>query len=115
VPGPINSPASAGCHRLIRDYDATLITNPDEVVELLGGAGGGSGGGAGHGSKSEVASPIELRPPSAEETRLLDALSFSAPRQSADIAARAGLSERERGWVKLRPKNPQAPPPSLSR
>ncbi|MCU1530401.1 MAG: dprA [Frondihabitans sp.] len=34
VPGPITSAASAGCHRLIRDYGATLVTNAEEVAEL---------------------------------------------------------------------------------
>jgi DNA processing protein len=34
VPGPITSAASVGCHRLIRDYGATLITNTDEAAEL---------------------------------------------------------------------------------
>jgi predicted Rossmann fold nucleotide-binding protein DprA/Smf involved in DNA uptake len=57
---------------------------------------------------------------SQEITRLLDAMSYSAPRVSSDIAARAGLSlgtvqsllgtleldtrvaERERGWVRVK-------------
>jgi predicted Rossmann fold nucleotide-binding protein DprA/Smf involved in DNA uptake len=57
---------------------------------------------------------------SAETTRLLDALSFTAPRNTGDIAARSGLSlagvqsllgrlelegrvtERERGWVRVK-------------
>lgn len=34
VPGPINSAASAGCHRLIRDYGATLVTTAEEVEAL---------------------------------------------------------------------------------
>jgi DNA processing protein len=34
VPGPVTSAASAGCHRLIRDYGATLVTNADEAAEL---------------------------------------------------------------------------------
>jgi DNA processing protein len=34
VPGPVTSAASAGCHRIIRDYGATLITNADEAAEL---------------------------------------------------------------------------------
>lgn len=34
VPGPITSATSAGCHRLIRDYGATLVTNADEIAEL---------------------------------------------------------------------------------
>jgi DNA processing protein len=34
VPGPVTSAASAGCHRLIRHYGATLVTNTDEAAEL---------------------------------------------------------------------------------
>jgi DNA processing protein len=126
VPGPVSSAASAGCHRLIRDYDATLVTNADEVAQLLTAPGESATGSVHH------ASPVQgvARPPSAEETRLLDALSFSAPREVADVAARAGLSvaavqsllgafeidervtEKERGWVKLKPRDPSARQPS---
>jgi DNA processing protein len=35
VPGPVTSAASAGCHRLIRDFGATLVTNAVEVAELV--------------------------------------------------------------------------------
>lgn len=35
LPGPVNSRASQGCHRLIRD-GGTLVTNADDVLELLG-------------------------------------------------------------------------------
>ena len=34
VPGPVTGAASAGCHRLIRDFDATLVTNAEEIAEL---------------------------------------------------------------------------------
>ena len=34
VPGPVTSAASAGCHRLIRDYSATLVTNANEIAQL---------------------------------------------------------------------------------
>lgn len=34
VPGPVTSAASAGCHRLIRDYGAILVANPEEVADL---------------------------------------------------------------------------------
>jgi DNA processing protein len=34
VPGPVTSAASAGCHRLIREFGARLITNADEAGEL---------------------------------------------------------------------------------
>ncbi|WP_231603267.1 DNA-processing protein DprA [Neorhodopirellula pilleata] len=35
LPGPVNSRASSGCHHLIRD-GGTLVTNADDVLELLG-------------------------------------------------------------------------------
>lgn len=35
VPGPVTSPASAGCHRLLREGSAVCVTDVDEVVELL--------------------------------------------------------------------------------
>lgn len=35
LPGPVNSRASSGCHELIRD-GGTLVTNVDDVLELLG-------------------------------------------------------------------------------
>jgi DNA processing protein len=115
VPGPVTSAASAGCHRLIRDYNAILVTNAAEMAELLpeeGVAARSDGGGFGI-----------VGGDSLEETRLLDALSISAPRTSSDLAARAGLSvagvqsllgrleldgrvvERERGWLKKREPN----------
>jgi DNA processing protein len=36
VPGPVTSPLSAGCHRLIRDAGAVLVTGADELLELVG-------------------------------------------------------------------------------
>lgn len=35
VPGPVTSAASAGCHRLLRDGVATVVTGYDDVRELL--------------------------------------------------------------------------------
>jgi len=129
VPGPVNSAASAGCHRLIRDYGATLVTNADDVAELHGHPPVEHGPVA---PNVPVGGETTPRPNSPEQTRLLDALSFSSPREVTDIAARAGLStaavqsllgaleidelvtERERGWVKLKPTDPSAPPPRLN-
>lgn len=37
VPGPITSAASAGCHRLIRERGAVLVTDAAEVLELVRG------------------------------------------------------------------------------
>lgn len=38
VPGPVTSAASAGCHRLIREGQATLVTEMQDIRELLPGA-----------------------------------------------------------------------------
>jgi DNA processing protein len=110
VPGPVTSMASAGCHRLIRDFDAVCVTNAAEMAELapLAGAGPAQLDGLGEGASSE-------------QVRVFDALSARSPRTSQDVAARAGLSiatvqailgaasmegsvsERERGWVRKLP------------
>lgn len=82
VPGPVTSAASAGCHRLIREFDAVCVTTAGEMAELA---------------------PIDSPPPtmaaegevssvSSEEVRVLDALSVRSARVVDDIAARAGLS-----------------------
>jgi DNA processing protein len=108
VPGPVTSAASAGCHRLIRDFTAVCVTNADEMAEL-----------------APLARTPALFPPddtddnSPDRTRLFDAISVRSPRHVADIAARSGLSldavrallgalelegevaERERGWVRV--------------
>ena len=34
VPGPVTSPASAGCHRLIREYGAQLVTSAEDAAAL---------------------------------------------------------------------------------
>lgn len=35
VPGPVTSATSAGCHRLIREAEAVLVTGAQEVLELI--------------------------------------------------------------------------------
>lgn len=88
VPGPVTSAASAGCHRLIRDFDAVCVTNADEMAELAPlrlNSPGGAGGEAAEGAGGE-------RVESAERTRVVDALSARSPRTAGDVAARAGLS-----------------------
>lgn len=111
VPGPVTSAASAGCHRLIREANAVLVTNAEEMAELA--------------PLPSARVPALFASSSdrldAGSVRLLDALSFRAPRAANDIAARSGLSvvevgsllgqlelaglveERERGWLKSRP------------
>jgi DNA protecting protein DprA len=108
VPGPVTSPTSAGCHRLIRDYDAVCVTTAQEMAELVDGVSGGD---------PLARTGVE---PTGDQVRVLDALSSRSPRAIGDIAARSGLSvatvsavlgafdldavveERERGWVLAR-------------
>ena len=35
VPGPVTSAQSAGCHRIIREWGATCVTNADHIIEML--------------------------------------------------------------------------------
>lgn len=77
VPGPVTSAASAGCHRLLREYAAHCVTCAAEVRELLG--------------ESDDPAPAESRS-DPDELRLLDALSSRTGRESLDIARRAGLA-----------------------
>ncbi|MCB1274551.1 MAG: DNA-processing protein DprA [Leucobacter sp.] len=87
VPGPVTSAASAGCHLLIREYGAVLVTNAREACEVAGlddhldlGSGVGSGAGS------------AARMPQLHE-RVLDALPLRGGRTSLEVARRAGVSE----------------------
>ena len=105
VPGPVTSAASAGCHRLIRDYDAVCVTNPDQMAELapldyrVGAAATGadvdsvsaSSPGARDSDESLETADADA-PQNTETTRLLDALSTRSARTADDIAARSGLA-----------------------
>lgn len=80
VPGSINSASSAGCHRLLREYDAVCVTSAEEMAELAGGV-------------EEVGAAATLVAASADPTliRVLDALS-SRSTPAERIASRSGLS-----------------------
>jgi DNA processing protein len=81
VPGPVTSPASAGCHRLLR-AGAVCVTSVADVVELVDPIGSGEGEGptrdrAIHDDLPEV------------DVRVLDALPlgrFAPERSLADVA-----------------------------
>lgn len=78
VPGPVTSASSAGCHRLLREYDAHCVTNASEVRELWEAVTGDS---------TVQASAID-----AEHRRVLDAIGTRNWLPSAEIARRAGLA-----------------------
>ena len=87
VPGPVTSPASSGCHHLIREYGATCVTDAAQMAELVPGLAetaaevdGGSDGSRAAGERDP------------DRIRLLDALSSRSPRTPDDLARRAGLA-----------------------
>ena len=116
VPGPVTSPTSSGCHKLLREYDAVCVTNAAEMAELAG-------------TMTQVSFdfPDDAAPPgsfgsgrTSEQVRVFDALSARSARPIPDLARRAGLStgavigalgtlemegavkRRESGWVRSR-------------
>ncbi|GAB3389443.1 DNA-processing protein DprA [Humibacter soli] len=78
VPGPVTSPTSAGCHRLLREYDAVCVTDAAEVAELVDGSDTSSG---------------PNRPRDDPDTiRVLDAMTTRSGRTPPEIAAQSGLA-----------------------
>ncbi|MCA0346261.1 MAG: DNA-processing protein DprA [Actinobacteria bacterium] len=104
VPGPVTSAASAGCHKLIRDYDAALITSVREACELAGmdemlalfmAAGIDDSGNTGD---TVGASQAPESRESAWARRVCDALPLRGARGPAAIAKLSGLTpEQVRG------------------
>lgn len=82
VPGPVTSAASAGCHRLLREYDAACIRHVDDVLELLGHDSRESGG-------------QTLPGESHSQRRVLDALSFRRAQTAQLLSQASGVSLRE--------------------
>lgn len=104
VPGPVTSPASAGCHRLFREFDAVCVVDADQMAELAGGAmprnAGRSGGarataGAPGRTPARSGAGASTPDPGPEALRVIDALSTRSPRVLADVARRAGMSVPE--------------------
>jgi DNA processing protein len=109
VPGSVMSAASAGCHRLIREYGATCVTSADEMAQLADGSEADIGLFTGGASSSTGLTSGEVR--------VLDALTTRSGRDVRDIARRSGLpvddvrsilgvlqlsgvvDERQQGWI----------------
>jgi DNA processing protein len=89
VPGPVTSPASAGCHRLIQEYGAACVTTAAEMAELAGIA--LDAGDLLHDETASVRPNAERD----ESVRVLDSLTYRSLRSVTEVAARAGMSERE--------------------
>ncbi|GAA1766513.1 DNA-processing protein DprA [Kocuria aegyptia] len=88
VPGSVHAGTSAGCHRLVREGTAVLVTDLDEVLELVQPLG---------------AAPAPDRPAprsvvdglSDPDRVLLDALPLTVPSRPDHLSRVAGLSARE--------------------
>ncbi|MFC5790163.1 DNA-protecting protein DprA [Agromyces tardus] len=94
VPGPVTSPASAGCHRLLREYDAVCVVDAEQMAELAAGEPRGSaavrvGAAEVDDLASRAAGGTDTMDP--ERLRVLDAMSTRSRREVDDIARRAGM------------------------
>ena len=92
LPGRVDSAGSAGCHKVIREGWATLVTNPGDVLDALGEAGQmlklgmQSGGHGGEANDTPSPEPIGLTP---SQRAVLEGL--SAPSSLDELVARTGL------------------------
>ncbi|WP_164233719.1 DNA-processing protein DprA [Microbacterium hydrocarbonoxydans] len=77
VPGPVTSATSAGCHRLLREYDARCVTTTAEIRELWAG---------------DQHAPAGEQGADPDQLRLLDALSTRTGLPAQEIARRSGLA-----------------------
>lgn len=81
VPGSVRSAASAGCHRLLREYGAVCVRDAADMAELVEGV-----------QDQPMLDGIGTIEPI--EQRVLDVLA-TTPRTTVELARRASLSERE--------------------
>ena len=91
VPGPVTSAASAGCHRLLREFAAICVTTPDEMAELVP-------------APNPLGEVLDERPakaddgpsrdsdPTGSRVRVLDTVSDRTPRRVERIAELSGLA-----------------------
>jgi DNA processing protein len=91
VPGPVTSPASAGCHRLIREYAATCVTTVDEMAELAGPLIADPSPAPGVGGAARA--PAD--PAGSVDDRVLAALHRTVGTRTAEVVARTGLSSHD--------------------
>jgi DNA processing protein len=80
VPGPITSQNSAGCHRLIRDQGAQLITKAADILEMMG--------------IWQTGATLEMFARGPLETRVYDAIGFG-PKTLESICKAAGVTPNE--------------------
>ncbi|WP_424348266.1 DNA-processing protein DprA [Kocuria sp. CH-021] len=88
VPGSVHADTSAGCHRLLREGTAVLVTDIDEVLELVQPIGTAA--------VPERPGPVSVVDGLPDRDRvLLDALPLRSPSRPDHLSRVAGLSVRE--------------------
>ena len=87
VPGPVTSMQSAGCHQLIRDRAAEVVTDVDEVAELMGRLGLDLAP-----AKRGHTRPTDLLEP--EDRALFEALPIRSHHDVETLSRAAGLTVR---------------------
>ena len=101
VPGPVTSDMSAGCHQVIREWQATLVTSAAEVVEQLSPVGACTAIETRAAETGTDARPAGRRQASAvlprdqldlESARVLDAMPRRGGMGTVRVAQRAGLA-----------------------
>lgn len=89
VPGPVTSAASAGCHRLLREFDAQCVTGAEDVRELLGLEP------QWRPHPSDLDAESGGHPRTDDRARIRDALSTRTWRDAEDLARRSGMAHAE--------------------
>lgn len=98
VPGPITSATSAGCHRMLREFDATCVTSAADIIELTGWESHPTRRAAvisgGEPRQTDELGSIQQVPGalSVADKSVLEALGTRARRSSDEIARRVGLA-----------------------
>jgi len=88
VPGPVTSRVSAGCHEIVRNGMAGLITDLTDALDLFGRLGDDAAA-----PRMEPARPEDGLPP--QDRLVLGALPLRAPATVEAISAHAGLAMRQ--------------------
>lgn len=89
VPGPVTSPASAGCHRLLREFDAICVTDAAQVAELVLPTDVPAAPDAQGGTRARADDrSLDL---TSDERRVLDVLGPRRARTVVELAERTGL------------------------
>jgi DNA processing protein len=87
VPGPVTSDQSAGCHRIIRDWQGTLVTTAAEVIEHLSPVGA---------TLEPTNAPVVADPAAASPTQPSGSASPTVPIEPAGSASRTGPADPHR-------------------